>query len=157
MILNEIKWRNYYKCSLFNKTGQGIFLSDTMIRSEIKWRNYYKCVLFNTETGQSIFFSDTMIRSKIKWRNYYKCAFRVRPNKKKYLVSVTLSQIFRGGRAGFFLNFYSFFNFLIVFLGGMGAVFPPYRWYFLCWCCEGRHFAIRTLYTQDHALLSISI
>ena len=51
----------------------------------------------------------------------------VRPNKKKYLVSVTLSQIFRGGRAGFFLNFYSFLNFLIVFFGGMGAVFPPYR------------------------------
>jgi hypothetical protein len=50
----------------------------------------------------------------------------IRPNKKKYLVSVTLSQIFRSERA-LFLNFYSFFNFLIVFLGGMGAVFPPYR------------------------------
>jgi hypothetical protein len=48
---------------------------------------------------------------------------RIRPNKRKYLVSVTLSQIFRGGRAGFFLNFYSFFNFLIVFLGGMGRFF----------------------------------
>jgi hypothetical protein len=51
----------------------------------------------------------------------------IRPNKKKYLVSVTLSQIFRGRRAGFFFNFYSFFNFLIVFLGGMGAVFPPFQ------------------------------
>jgi hypothetical protein len=45
---------------------------------------------------------------------------QVRPNKKKYLVSVTLSQIFRGGRAGFFFNFYSFLNFLIVFFGGWG-------------------------------------
>jgi hypothetical protein len=88
--------------------------------------------------------------TKLKFSN-------IRPNKKKYLVSVTLSQIFRGGRAGFFKNFYSFFNFLIVFFGGMGAVFPPYRWYFLCWSCEGRHFALRTLYTQAYALLSISI
>ena len=45
----------------------------------------------------------------------------IRANKKKYLVSVTLSQIFRGGRAGFFFNFYSFLNFLIVFFGG-----PPF-------------------------------
>jgi hypothetical protein len=78
---------------------------------------------------------------------------------KKHLVSVTHSQIFRGGR--FFFNIYSFFNFLIVFLGGCrdgdGFSTMPYRWYFLYWCCEGRHFARRTLYTQNHALLSISI
>ena len=37
----------------------------------------------------------------------------IRPNKKKYLVSVTLSQIFRGGRACFFFKFYSFLNFLM--------------------------------------------
>jgi hypothetical protein len=47
----------------------------------------------------------------------------IRPNKKKNLVSVTLSQIFRGGRAGFFLNFYSFLNFLKYFLGGWGRFF----------------------------------
>jgi hypothetical protein len=62
---------------------------------------------------------------------YAVCRLFVRPNKKILGYSITLSQIFRGGRAFFFLNFYSFLNFLIVFFGEMGAVFPPYRWYFL--------------------------
>ena len=66
----------------------------------------------------------------------------IRPNKKKYLVSVTLSKIFRDGRAGFFFNFYSIFNFLIVFFGGMGAVFPPYRIIGDIFCTEVANAAI---------------
>ena len=85
-----------------------------------------------------------------KWRIFWLTPKRHQwpPNCfKKWFLSVMPNKIYTW-LASHSHKFSEFFNSIF---GGMGAVFPPCRWYFLYWCCEGRHFDIRTLYPSPRA------
>jgi hypothetical protein len=96
-------WHNYFEVLFF------ILVKTWLLKNLLsRWKSDSP-LAFQRQLSSNLMHSDQLWTSSIFNESWWEFLLRaVRPNKKTHLVSVTLSQIFRGGRA-FFFNFYSFF------------------------------------------------